>query len=138
MDARTPRRRAPTPREFGSLIEKRIRDAEARGEFDNLPGSGKPIPGLDAPHDELWWLRQMLERENLSFLPGHLQLRRDAESAIAGALRAPSETAARRIVETLNAKIVAHNRTATSGPGSDLSEVDVEAIVRRRAETERG
>jgi hypothetical protein len=29
------------------LVESRIRDAQARGEFDTLPGAGKPLPDED-------------------------------------------------------------------------------------------
>ena len=127
------KRRELSMREYETVMERRIREAEARGDFDNLPGAGKPIPGLDRPHDELWWVRQMLKREDIAFLPGHLQLRRDAERAIERALAAPTEAAARRIVTELNEKIAAHNRTATSGPGSDLSEIDVDEVLRRRS-----
>jgi len=28
---------------WGSIVEKQIREAQARGDFDNLPGSGKPL-----------------------------------------------------------------------------------------------
>lgn len=42
-------------RDFHTLVEARIREAEAKGAFDNLPGEGKPLPkdpleGL--PYDE--------------------------------------------------------------------------------------
>lgn len=134
-----PRRGPRSMRDFESIVEQRIREARERGEFDGLSGAGKPIPDIDAPHDELWWVRQMLRRENISFLPGHLALRRDAERELTRALDAPSDTAARRIVEALNARIADHNRTATSGPGSDVSELSVEEILaRRRALRERG
>jgi hypothetical protein len=56
---------------WDSLAEHRIREAQARGEFDNLPGFGKPIPGIDEPYDELWWVKDMLKREGLSGLPPH-------------------------------------------------------------------
>ena len=51
------------------LAEERIQDALASGEFDNLPGLGQPIPGIDEPPDELWWVRQKLRREGLSIKP---------------------------------------------------------------------
>ena len=35
-------------------VERAIREAEARGEFANLPGAGKPLPGLDRPAGEDW------------------------------------------------------------------------------------
>jgi len=50
---------------FGTLAENRIRKAMERGDFDGLPGLGKPIPDLDAPYDELWWIRKWIAREGL-------------------------------------------------------------------------
>lgn len=35
------------------LISARIAEAEARGEFDNLPGAGQPLPRLDDPENAL-------------------------------------------------------------------------------------
>ena len=35
------------------LISARIREAEDRGEFDNLPGAGKPLPACDDPENAL-------------------------------------------------------------------------------------
>jgi hypothetical protein len=48
-----------------SLAERRIREAIERGELDNLPGAGKPIPDLDEPQDELSWLRRWMKREGV-------------------------------------------------------------------------
>ena len=33
------------------LINAKIREAEANGEFDNLPGAGKPLPKVDDPEN---------------------------------------------------------------------------------------
>ncbi|MGY3437566.1 MULTISPECIES: DnaJ family domain-containing protein [unclassified Marinovum] len=35
------------------LITARIREAEAEGAFDNLPGAGKPLPACDDPENAL-------------------------------------------------------------------------------------
>jgi DnaJ-like protein len=32
-----------TPRQWESAVDKQIREAEERGEFDDLPGKGKPL-----------------------------------------------------------------------------------------------
>ncbi|MBL8926482.1 MAG: DUF1992 domain-containing protein, partial [Pseudonocardia sp.] len=37
-----------------TFVERQIRLAQERGEFDDLPGNGKPLPGLDGPDDENW------------------------------------------------------------------------------------
>jgi len=48
-----------------SLVERRIREAQERGELDNLPGAGKPIPDLDSPEDELAWVKRWMKREGI-------------------------------------------------------------------------
>jgi hypothetical protein len=55
---------------WDSLAEDRIREAQASGEFDNLPGFGKPIPGIDEPYDELWWVKDKLKREAVELAAG--------------------------------------------------------------------
>ena len=61
-------------------VDLQIRQAMERGEFDRLPGAGKPIEGLGAEHDPEWWLRGLIERERIAVLPASLSLRReDAE-----------------------------------------------------------
>lgn len=45
-----------------------IQKAAADGAFDSLPGTGKPLPGIDAPYDDLWWAKEMLRREELGEL----------------------------------------------------------------------
>jgi hypothetical protein len=127
---------------FGTWVERQIREATARGEFDNLPGAGKPIDDLDQPHDELWWVKGKLRREHLSYLPPTMALRRAAEDALAAAEGAGSEDEARRIVAEINQKIVEGNRKAASGPPLNLMPFDVERVVHawreRQRERERG
>lgn len=47
---------------FEPLPERLIREAIEAGEFDNLPGKGKPLPGAGTKDDELWWVRDWLKR----------------------------------------------------------------------------
>lgn len=35
------------------LITQKIREAEANGEFEDLPGAGKPLPKVDDPENAL-------------------------------------------------------------------------------------
>jgi hypothetical protein len=114
---------------FQAWVERQIREATERGEFDNLPGAGKPIPDLDKPHDDLWWIKQKLRRENLSHLPPTLALRKEAEDALVAASQASSEAQVRRIVADINGKIVEGNRKAASGPPLNLMPFDVERVV---------
>ncbi|MER7504680.1 DUF1992 domain-containing protein [Nonomuraea pusilla] len=122
--------RKPGGMPFESWVDRQIREAMERGEFDDLPGAGKPLPGLDRPHDELWWVRQKLESEGLSMpLPPTLALRRDAEEALAEARGARTEAEARRIVEEINDRIREAIRKGLSGPPLNLVPFDVERVV---------
>jgi hypothetical protein len=114
-----------------SLIDRLIREAEARGDFDRLPGLGKPIPGLDKPHDEFWWVKQLLERERIDLAPATLRLRRRVEEAVARIRGAPSEAEVRRLVAEVNAEISAANARAASGPPTDIAPLDADEAVRR-------
>ncbi|GGM52478.1 DUF1992 domain-containing protein [Longimycelium tulufanense] len=122
--------RKPPGVSFESWVEKQIHEAAERGEFDNLPGAGKPIPGLDKPYDELWWVREKMRRENLSGLPPTLALRKEAEEALAAASRAESEPEVRRILAAINTRIQEALRRPPAGPPLDLTPFDVERVVR--------
>jgi DnaJ homologue, subfamily C, member 28, conserved domain len=55
----------PIERAPESLVDRQIREAAERGEFDDLAGSGKPIGDLGAVYDPDWWVKRYLEREGL-------------------------------------------------------------------------
>jgi hypothetical protein len=51
------------------IAEDRIREAEEKGLFDNLPGHGKPLPPLEeGPADQhlINWVRGWAQRERLA------------------------------------------------------------------------
>jgi len=124
-------KRKPHGASFETWVDRQIRQARAEGAFDNLPGAGKPIEGLDKPHDELWWLKQLLAREQLEVVPGGLELRRDVERALERMERLGTERAVRRLIGELNVRIATTNATATSGPPTNLALFDVDGMVRR-------
>ena len=57
------------------IADDKLASAMAAGEFDNLPGLGKPHPVFDEDYDPNWWLRRKLARENVAAL----QAGREAE-----------------------------------------------------------
>jgi hypothetical protein len=123
--------RKPPGVSFGAWVERRIREAAERGAFDNLPGAGKPIPDLDEPHDEQWWIKRKLRDEELAYLPPTIALRKEAEAALDAAARASSEAEVRAIVAAINARIADGNRKAASGPPLNLAPFDPERVVAR-------
>jgi hypothetical protein len=112
-----------------SLAEARIREAQEAGEFDNLPGMGQPISGIDGVEDELWWVKQKLRREKISLLPPALQIRLEVQKTLEAIWRLPTEAAVRQAVETLNERIRAANLAAVWGPPSTTVPLDVEEVV---------
>ncbi|GGL67587.1 DUF1992 domain-containing protein [Streptomyces fumigatiscleroticus] len=124
--------RKPPGVDFGSFVDKQIRDAAARGDFDRLPGAGEPLPDeVDSSYDELWWIKRKMAREGLSVLPPTLALRKEAEDALEAAARAPSERAVRKIVEEINVKIRDVMYKPPPGPPLGLKPYDVDEVVRR-------
>ncbi|GAA4656883.1 DnaJ family domain-containing protein [Streptomyces buecherae] len=121
--------RKPPGVDFESFVDKQIREAAERGEFERLPGFGKPLDRPNAPYDESWWIKEKMAREQLSFLPPSLALRKEAEDAREAATRAPSERMARRIVEEINEKIRAALARPPEGPPLNLVPYDVEDVV---------
>jgi hypothetical protein len=56
-----------TDRAIQLVAESKICAAIDAGEFDNLPGLGKPAGIFDEPYDPHWWIRRKLKREQLLF-----------------------------------------------------------------------
>jgi len=118
---------------FESWVDKQIREATERGEFDNLPGSGKPLPDRNELYDEDWWLKQWIAREGITgdtALPTTLRLRREIEDIQKAAARKTSERDVRDLVDDLNRRIVDAIRGHVDGPPVPLRRVDADAVVR--------
>ncbi|MER6524631.1 DUF1992 domain-containing protein [Streptomyces sp. NPDC001508] len=123
--------RKPPGVPFESWVDRQIRDAQGRGEFDRLTGAGKPLPrDIDATYDELWWVKRKLAREGLGFLPPALTLRKEAEDALAAAYAAPSERIARKIITEINVKIRDMMFKPPPGPPLGMKPYDVDEVVR--------
>lgn len=120
-------------------VDQQIRVAIERGDFDDLPGAGKPIDDLALHDDPDWWLRRLIERERITgVLPPALALR--TESARLNEILDSETTASRvrEIVEDFNRRVVDARRQLTGGPPVVTAPRDVEEEVlawrERRAE----
>jgi len=129
-------------REQLKWVDLQVKRAIERGEFDDLPGAGKPIEGLDTDYDPDWWLKKLIEREQITgVLPPSLQLRKD-DAALDGLLdEQPTEEGARRIVEEFNERVIAARYSLPQGPPLITMPRDVEETLaawreRRAARTE--
>jgi hypothetical protein len=110
-------------------VELQLQRAMERGDFDNLPGYGRPIDGLGTEHDPDWWLKKLVEREKVSVLPPSLQIRKD-DLELDGVLdEQPTETEVRREVEDFNDRVRRARIQPLGGPPMITPERDVEAEV---------
>jgi hypothetical protein len=111
-------------------VDLQVRRAIERGDFDNLPGAGKPIRGLGATHDPHWWVKSLIEREKITgVLPPALALRREdaeLESRLDGE---PTEAGVQVILDDFNRRIVDARRQLLGGPPVVTRTRDVDAEV---------
>jgi hypothetical protein len=130
--------RKPPDVSFETWIDSQIKAAERRGEFDDLPGKGKPLARLDDAADPLWWAKQLLRREGLSLLPPALEIQRKVERLREGLRDLPSEALVREAVAVLNAEIRKLNRLASTGPPTQQAVLDPDDLVARWRELREG
>jgi hypothetical protein len=119
-------------------VDHQIRAAMERGEFDNLPGAGKPLK-LPDRHDPDWWVKQLVEREQLTgVLPPALALRSEDAELDAELDRMATEEEVRSALADFNQRVVAARRQLQGGPPVITPTRDVEDEVnawrQRRAE----
>ena len=126
--------RKPPGTSFETWIDAQIRVAQEAGAFDNLPGAGKPLPNLDQDFDLSMWVRQLVQRDQLSIssmLPPSLELLRKVETELAAIAKLDDEAAIRRRVAALNVEIAKVNATVVEGPPTRLGKLDVDQVVAR-------
>ena len=122
--------RKPAHVDFETWVESQIRAAQERGDFDGLPGAGKPLRRHD-DDDELWWLKEFVKRERLdtaALLPEAFRLRKEVELLPAAAAALPTEERVRALVDDLNERIDRCLRTHT-GPTVPVRFVDPDEVV---------
>lgn len=117
-----------------------VRRAIERGDFDNLPGAGKPIPGLGGRHDPDWWVKGLIEREQITeVLPAALALRKEDQQLNSRIDAEPTEHAVRELVGDFNQRVVEARRQLQGGPPviTPLRDVDAEVAAWRRRRSDR-
>ena len=120
-------------------VDMEVRRAIDRGDFDDLPGAGKPIRGLGTTHDPDWWVKSLIEREKITgVLPPALGLRKEDVGLDAQLDRETTEEGVRRVVADFNRRVVEARRQLQGGPPvvtpTRNEAVEVVAWRTRRAE----
>jgi hypothetical protein len=117
-------------------VEKAIREAQERGEFDNLPGAGKPLRSLGDPEheDPDWWVKSLVERENLDLsgaMSPSMVLRKEAAGFPESLLDLRTEQGVRAVLDDYNHRVRVDRLRPAVGPRSPVWAriVDVDELV---------
>ena len=105
-------------------VETAIQQAIRRGEFDDLPGAGKPLEGLGDHHDPDWWIRRKIQSEQLTGLgPPALLLRGEHAEFAARVDALTPESDVREYVDDFNRRVIDARRQLQGGPPSSRRRV---------------
>jgi len=103
------------------LIERKIKEAQERGEFDNLPGKGEPLNLEDdsgVPEDMRLAYKIL---KNADCLPPEIELKKEIMQMEEMLADIPDEKERYRLIKRINLKIT---RLNMMGRGSPLLEAD--------------
>ncbi|VEN74249.1 Molecular chaperone DnaJ [Candidatus Desulfarcum epimagneticum] len=112
---------------FEKIVEERIRQSLEKGEFDNLPGSGKPLSDEDASiPEDLRMAYKILK--NAGCLPPEIELKKKiAETR--DLMENMEETGERyRMLKKLNFLIMKLNSMRRSSPDFEMPQAYMEKI----------
>lgn len=118
-----------------AFIETAIQVAIRRGDFDDLPGAGKPLEGLGAQHDPDWWIRRKIEQENLTGLgPPAILLRTEDRELDDQLDLLGRESDVRDVLADFNRRVVEARRQLQGGPPVVTAPREIDAEVAAWAE----
>jgi hypothetical protein len=125
--------RKPTGMSFETWVGNQIAQSIARGDFDALPGAGKPLPGLDREGTAYDWAVAKARREGVdtaAMLPPGLALRRERDDLPRRAARLATEAEVRALAEDYDRRVEAFWRRPQESRWAPLPGLaDVEALV---------
>jgi len=101
---------------FQKIIEKKIQDAQDNGDFDDLPGKGKPIHLEDDRNipEELRLTYKILK--NADCLPPELELRKEIRTMEDMLENIPDEKEKYKHIKKINYKIMQLNMMGKGSP----------------------
>ena len=128
--ARDAPERGSTAAERAAFVETSIQQAIRRGDFDGLPGAGKPLPDLGESHDPDWWIRRKIAAEQLTGLgPPALTLRVEHAEMHQRLDELNRRDDVREAVEDFNRRVIEARRQLLGGPPVITPTLEVAAEV---------
>jgi hypothetical protein len=116
---------------YEKIVEERIRTAQLKGEFDHLPGAGKPLDFPDDSHvpEDLRLAFKILK--NADCLPPEIELKKDiirTEELLAAMEDTPEKY---RAVQRLNFMIMKLNALRNTSVRNELPQKYMDKLVDR-------
>lgn len=123
-------KRRPPGMSSQEWVEAQIKRAQNAGEFDDLPGAGKPLK-LAEGHDPDWWVKDFIRREDVeteALLPPAVQLRKEKQQVHEKVRGMRRESEVREYLADLNKRIRISIRD-TTGPVVPTGPVDEGVVI---------
>jgi DnaJ-like protein len=125
--------RKPPGMSFETWIDHQITQAQERGAFEGIGGTGQPLPRWDKEQTSYEWALEWARRQQADprdLLPPGMALRREREDLALRVPQLPSEAAVRAMVAEFNARVEQHWRRPADGPDAVPGLADEDALVR--------
>lgn len=118
---------------FDKIVERRILEAQESGEFEELPGKGKPLVLEDESRipEDLRVAYKILK--NSEFLPPELELRKEIRKMEDLLESAPDEKVKYRQIKKINFKIMQLNMIRKVSPLLEENQLYYEGVLKRLA-----
>ncbi|MCD6305187.1 MAG: DUF1992 domain-containing protein [Deltaproteobacteria bacterium] len=118
---------------FQKIVEKRIQEAQGKGDFENLPGSGQPIQLEDDSHipEELRLAYKILK--NAGCIPPELQLQKDIRQMEDMLEGIPDEKQKYRQIKKINYQIMKLNMMRNRSPLLEETEIYYKKVLEKLA-----
>jgi hypothetical protein len=118
---------------FGHLkiVEKRIQEAQRKGEFDNLPGRGKPIDFEEDRHipEDLRLAYKILK--NADCLPPEIEEKKEIRQMEDMLANIPDEKEKYKLIKKINYKIMKLNMQGNKSPLLEEKQIYYSKLVER-------
>jgi hypothetical protein len=116
---------------FQKIVEKRIQEAQKKGEFDNLPGRGKPIHLEDDSRipEELRLAYKILK--NADCLPPEIETKKEIRQMEDLLENIPDEKEKYRLIKKINFKIMKLNMMGNKAPMLEETQIYYKKLVEK-------
>ena len=119
---------------YEKIVEQRIKEAMEKGEFENLPGRGKPIPLEDDSHvpEDLRLAYKLLK--NADCLPPELLEKKEILQMEDMLAAIPDEKERYKLIKKINFKIMKLNVMGRTSPLLEEKQIYYKKLVDKIAE----